>query len=141
MGATVVSGSTALTAANWAKSKPADYKGQDLDRALKSFEAAAGKSISIPNNLIPKVPKPSIGEIETCITGLESAVTELQKGLAILRQIVAALQAVQGAAGKAAGDLRKLAKGKDSDKDAYESAAGAADFIGAAAGDALGKIQ
>jgi hypothetical protein len=110
MGATVVSGN--LSSAYWARSKPGDYKGQDLDRALKSYEALAGKSISIPSNLIPKVPKPRIGEIESCVTQLESAVTELHKGVAILKQTVAALQAVQGAAGKAAGDLRKLARAR-----------------------------
>jgi exonuclease VII small subunit len=139
MGATVVSG--LLSSANWAKSKPADYKGQDLDRALKGYEALAGKGISIPSNLIPKVPKPCIVEIDACITGLESAVTELQKGLAILRQAVAALQAVQGAAVKAAADLQKLAKGKDSDKDAYENAAGTAQSIVGAAENVLKSIR
>ena len=138
MGATVVSG---LSSANWAKAKPADYKGQDLDKALKSYEALAGKGISIPSNLIPKVPKPCIAEIDSCITGLESAVTELQKGLAILRQTLAALQAVQGAAGKASADLRKLAKGKESDKNAYQNAASAAESIGGAAENALKSIR
>jgi len=139
MGATVVSGG--LSSANWARSKPADYRGQDLDRALKSYEALAGKSISIPNNLIPKIPKPRINEIDSCITQLESAVTELHKGLATLKQTVTALQAIQGAAGKAAGDLRKLAKGRDSDKNAYETAASTAESIGGAAGNALNDLR
>ena len=137
MGATVVSG---LSSANWAKSKPADYKGQDLDKALKGYEALAGKGISIPNNLIPKIPKPSVAEIGSCITDLESAVTDLQKGLAILRQTVTALQAVQGAEGKPSADLRKLAKGKQ-DKDAYENAAAAAEAVSTAAAGALTRIQ
>ena len=138
MGATVVSGN--LSSAYWARSKPADYKGQDLDRALKSYEAV-GKSITIPGDLIPKLPKPRVGEIESCVTKLESAISELRKGLAVLKQTVTALQAVQGAAAKAAGDLRKLAKGKDSDKQAYESAAGVADAIGGGAGNALNELR
>src|SRR5262245_33806783 len=98
MGATVVSG---LSSANWTKSKPADYKGQDLDRALKVYDAFSGKSnITIPGNLIPKVPKATIGEIEGCIKDLTNAITELQKGLVILKQVATALQGVQGAAGK-----------------------------------------
>jgi hypothetical protein len=138
MGATVVSGN--LSSAYWARSKPADYKGQDLDRALKSYEAVA-KGISIPGDLIPKVPKPRAGEIESCIKQLESAVTELRKALGVLKQMETALQAVQSAAGKAAGDLRKLAKGKDSDKQAYENAAGVAEAIGGGASNALSQLR
>ena len=135
MGATVVNG---LTASYWASHKPADYKGQDLDKALKVYEPLASKGISIPGNLIPKVPKATAGEIDTCIKDLQSAITELQKGQAFLKQIVAALQAVTGASGKAAADLRKLAKGKDADKDACENAAITADSIG---GLAAGEIK
>jgi hypothetical protein len=139
MGAIVVGGG--LSSSNWVRSKPSDYKGQDLDRALKSFEAVANKMPSIPSNLIPKAPKATIGEIDTCITGLESAVTELQKALALVKQIAAALESVQGASGKAAADLRKLAKGKDADKDAYDNAASVAESIGGTAGTALNTIK
>jgi len=141
MGATSLG--SGLSSANWAKSKPADYKGQELDNALKACETAGGKTPVIPNNLIPKVPKVSIAEITSCITDLQSALTELQKALTMLQQIKTALLAVQGAAGKASADLAKLAKGKDSDKDKepYENAAGVANSISSAAGSALAGIK
>ena len=93
----------------------------------------------IPSNLIPKAPKATIGEIDTCITGLESAVTELQK--ALLKQIAAALESVQGASGEAAAALRKLAKGKDAEKDAYDNAASVVESIGRTAGTALNTFK
>ena len=134
MAATVVNG---LTAGYWAKSKPDDYKGQNLDKALKTYEGLAGKGITIPSNLIPKVPKPNVSEIEECITGLESAVTELHKGLAFLKQIGTALTGVQGAAAKAAADLEKQAKTKADDaKKKYEDAASTANSIGSLAASA-----
>jgi len=139
MGATVVSGN--LSSAYWAKSKPADYKGQDLDRALKSYEGLAGKSITIPSSLIPSVPKSSIKEVEKCITQLQAAVTELQKGVGILKQTVGALKAIQGAAAKAAGELRKQADGAGANKQAYQNAAGVAEAIGGGAGNALKTIE
>ena len=135
MGASVVNG---LTAANWAKSKPTDYKGQELDKALKTYEGVAGKGLKIPNNLIPKVPNPTIKEIEDCIKDLQSAITELQKGLTLLKPIVAALEGVEGAAGKAAADLRKQSKDKQDDaKKKYDDAATAAYSIGDLAAGAL----
>ena len=134
MGASTVNG---LTAAYWAKSKPTDYKGQDLDKALKTYEGVAGKGLTIPNNLIPKAPKPTIGEIEDCIKDLQSAVTELQKGLTLLKPIIAALEGVQGAAGKASADLRKQSKDKQDDaKKKYEDAASTANSIGSLAASA-----
>ncbi len=135
MGASTVNG---LTAAYWAKAKPDDYKGQDLDKALKTYEGVAGKAIKIPNDLIPKVPKPTIGEIEGCIKDLQSAVTELQKGITLLKPIITALEGVQGAAGKASADLRKQAKDKKDDaKEKYENAATTADSISSLAASAV----
>src|SRR5262245_38151182 len=134
MGATVVN---ALTASYWAGHKPADYKGQELDRALKAYEPLAGKSVTIPSSLIPPVPKSKIGDIDACIAKLKSAVTELEKGKVILNQIVTALQAVQAAAGKASADLTKLSKGKDADETAYKNAAITANSIASLAADAL----
>jgi len=137
MGAIAVS---SLNSANWIKSKPADYKGQDLDKALKAYEVLAAKGVSMPNSL-PKLPKPTIKEINSCITDLEATVTEFHKTLATLNQIVAALQAIQGAAGKATADLQKLAKGKDADKDAYDSAIAAASAAGSAAVSAMAELR
>ena len=132
MGATVAN---ALTSSYWAGAKPKDYKGQDLDRALKTYEGLAGKSnLKIPANLIPRVPQGKIGEIDGCIKDLNNAVTELQKGLTVLKQVATALQAVQGAAAKTSADLTKLSKGKDADQDAYQNAAANANSVGAAAG-------
>jgi len=137
MGAIVVSG---LSSGTWAKAKPADYKGQELDKALKAYEAQAPKSILVPANL-PKLPKAKIGEMETCIADLESAAGEIKKALAILKQNVAALKTVQGAAGKTAADLRKLAKDKPADKNKYENAASEADSIGSFAGHAINDFR
>lgn len=138
MGAIVVHG---VSAREWASLKPANYKDQDLDKALKAYEPLAGKGISIPGNLFPDLPKATIGEIDTCIKGLQSAITELQKGQTFLKQIVAALQAVAGAAGKTSADLRKLAKGKDADKNACEKAAISAGSIGSFAASAIKNFQ
>ncbi len=139
MGAIVVN---ALSSANWAKSKPADYKGQDLDKALKAFEALSGKaSITIPGNLIPQVPKAAVGAIESCIKDLNTAVSELQKGLAILKPTVTVLQAIQGAATKTAGELSKMAKDKDGDKGKYENAAASANAAGSAAANLLRDLR
>src|SRR5947209_2003335 len=102
MGATVVNG---LTASFWADHKPADYKNQDLDRALKTYESSAGKTVRIPSNLIPPVPKSTVTDIDSCVTKLKSAITELEKGKVILNQIVTALQGVQTAANKTSSDL------------------------------------
>jgi len=135
MGASSVNG---LTAAFWAKAKPNDYRAQDLDKALKTYEGVSGKALTIPNNLIPKAPKPTIGEIEDCIKELQSAVTELQKGLTLLKPIISALEGVQGAAGKASAELRKQAKDKQDDaKQKYENAATTADSISSLAAGAL----
>ena len=135
MGASTVNG---LTAAYWAKAKPDDYKGQDLDKALKTYEGVAGKGLKIPSNLIPKAPNPTTSEIEACIKDLQAAITELQKGLALIKPILAALEGVQGAAGKASADLRKQSKDKQDDaKEKYNNAATTADSIGGLAAGAL----
>jgi hypothetical protein len=139
MGATVVNG---LSSSYWAGNKPKDYKGQDLDRALKAYEAVAAKgNITIPSNLIPKVPQSKIGEIDGCIKDLNNAVTELQKGVTILKQVATALKAVQNAAAKTSVELSKLSKGKGVDPDAYEAASTTASSVGMLAGDALGRIS
>jgi hypothetical protein len=134
MGATVVN---ALTASYWAGNKPVDYKNQDLDKALKAYEPLAGKTAKIPSNLIPPVPKSTITDIDDCIAKLKNAITELEKGKVILNQVITALQAVQGAAGKTSADLTKLSKGKDVDESKYKFAATSASSIGSFAADAL----
>jgi hypothetical protein len=139
MSATVVNN---LTASYWAGAKPKDYKGQDLDRALKAYETAASKGgIQIPSNLIPKVPQAKIGEIDGCIKDLNNAVTELQKATTALKQVATALQAVQSAAGKTSADLTKLSKGNDVDPDEYQAAATKASSVGMMAADALSRIS
>ena len=139
MGATVINN---LTSSYWAGAKPKDYQGQDLDRALKAYEGLAGKSnVTIPSNLIPKVPAGKIGEIDACIKDLNNAITELQKGSTTLKQVATALKAVQSAAAKTATDLSKLSKGKDADKDAYEAASTKASSVGSMASSALQGIS
>jgi hypothetical protein len=138
MGATVTN---ALTSSYWASNKPDDYKTQDLDKALKAYEGVAGKTVKIPNNLIPPVPKSSVKDIDDCINKLKSAISELEKGKTALGQSVTALKAVQAAASKAAADLAKLSKGKDADETKYKNAVAAANAISSAAADALKDCQ
>jgi hypothetical protein len=139
MGATSVK---CLSSSYWAKAKPPDYKDQSLDKALKAYEPLADKGLKIPNDLIPKTPDPKVSAINKCITDMKSATTELTKGVDILNKSIAAVQAVQAAAGKTATDLRKQAKDKqDKDKDTYENAAASAESIGSAAAGALKDLQ
>ncbi len=126
MGAVVVA--AGLSSANWAKQKPADYKGRDLDQALKGYESLAAKRATIPSSL-PVLPNGRISEIDSCITEMESSIVELQKAQAHLKQLVAALQAVVAAAARTSADLRRLAKGTAADTGAYENAASTADVI------------
>jgi hypothetical protein len=137
MGATVVN---SLTASYWAGHKPASYKSQDLDKALKAYESVAGKTLTMITKL-PTVPKATLGGIDTCIKDLQAAITELQKTQAAIKQLTGALQAVQGAAGKTSGELTKLSKGKDVDETEYKNAAISASSIGSIAADAIGRYQ
>src|SRR5258706_10974293 len=125
MGATVV---TSLTASYWTGHKPADYKGQDLEKALKAYEGVAGKTLTMITKL-PTVPKATVSGIDTCIKELQAAITELQKTQATIKQFTGALQAVQGAANKTSGELTKLSKGKDVDESEYKNAAISASSI------------
>jgi len=138
MGATVVNG---LTASYWAGNKPPDYKNTDLDKALKTYEGVAGKTLKIPKDLIPPVPKSNVGDIDDCIAKMKSAISELEKGKTILNQIVTALKAVQAAAAKTSADLTKLSKGKDVDESKYKAAATNASSIGSLAAGELKDVQ
>lgn len=117
MGAKVIP--TGLKAGDWAESKPSDYKGNDLDTALKAYEAEAAKGWTIPAD----PPTAKAGEIKTYIA-------ELNKTLASLATLTAAAGKVSAAAAKTAADLKKLAKDAK-DPNAYNSAAGVASSIGA----------
>ena len=64
-----------------------------------------------------------------------------QKGQVMLKQIIAALNGVQSAANKTAGELTKLSKGKDADEDAYQNAAASAYSIASLASGALKDYQ
>src|SRR5262245_13882699 len=134
MAATVVN---SLTASYWAGNKPNGYKGQDLDKALKAYEPLAGKTVIIPKDLIPSVPKAQVGDIDACITKVKSAITELEKGKVMLNQFISALQAVQAAGGKTAAELTKLSKGKDVDETEYKNAAASANSIAVGAAETI----
>lgn len=117
MGAKVIS--TGLKAGDWAESKPSDYKGNELDTALKAYEAEAAKGWTIPSG----APTAKAGEIKAYIA-------ELNKTLTSLASLSAAAGKVSAAATKTAADLKKLAKDAK-DPNAYNSAAGVASTIGA----------
>jgi hypothetical protein len=130
MGATVVN--TSLTVSAWTKAKPSDYKGKDLENALKGAEGFDAKKIAMPAKL-PTVPKLKISEIETCITEMEADIITLQKALAELKKMQTAFQAVSSAANKTSSELEKMQndkKASDDQKQKYQSAAQTASVIG-----------
>ena len=136
MGATASSG---LSPSDW--TKPKNYKGMDLDNALKAYQPFAGKTVDVSKNLIPGVPKPSVKAFEDCITKMKSAIAELEKGKTYLNQIISALNKVQDAANKTATELNKLANTKNVDGSDFQAGATRASSIGSLAADALSKIQ
>src|SRR5262245_8615654 len=131
----------ALCASHWSGHKPADYKGQDLDKALKAYESAAGKLTDIPSNLIPPTPILRINQIDSCIANLKSAMSELDKCKATLNPAINALKAVQSAAGKTKAELTELSKGDDVDQKTYTSAANEAGRIAGLAGKGVTTYQ
>jgi hypothetical protein len=141
MGATVVN--TSLTVSAWTKAKPADFKGKDLENALKGAEGLDTKKIALPAKM-PAVPTLKISEIETCITELEANIITLQKALAELKKMESAYQAVSNAAGKTTSELAKMAKDKkatDDQKQKYSSAAQTASVIGSNAAGVAANLK
>jgi hypothetical protein len=141
MGATVVN--TSLTASAWTKAKPGEFKGKDLENALKSAEGIDPKKIGLPAKL-PTTPKLKISEIESCITELEADIIILQKALAELKKMESALQAVSSAANKTGSELEKMEKDKkatDDQKQKFRSAAHTALGIGSNASNILSKYK
>ena len=128
---------------HWAESKPADYKGQDLDKALKAYEALESKMPTIPSNLIPSIPESKVSAIDECIANVKSTIAELEKGKTYLNQLITAAKAVQTAASKTSADLTKLAKGKKDAKEElkYKNAASTANFIGSSAAQSMKQCK
>lgn len=139
MGATVVD--TSLNLANWTKNKPSDYKGTDLDTALKAYEAVKKKSVTMPAQL-PTPPASSVSGLEKCIKEIQSVVTDMQKGVTYLKELSTGLQKVGTAASKTAGDLQKLAKDKDGQsKKEYMNAATVASGMGSQAASLVKQLK
>lgn len=105
-----------LSPGSWESSKPKDYKGKDLDAALKAYDEYRGKAIQLDNSKL--------------------TVTDVKAALSWLERKVAALEAIRKACDKTAGELRKA--GKDSD---YESAASFAEATKDVASRELGKTR
>ncbi len=141
MGAKVVD--TSLKASSWTSKKPPDYKGKALEDALKKVEGIDLKKVAMPAKL-PTVPKPTISEIEACITQTEADIITLQKALAEIRKLQSALQAVSSAASATSAELQKMAKDKkasEDQKNKYNSAAQTASFIGINASAAAKSLE
>jgi hypothetical protein len=118
MGATVVDGS--LTAANWAKAKPKDYKNSDLDKALSAWETASKASAT-------KATVPS----KLSIKAYEAFVKDAKALVAVLKDWQKTLAAVISAASKCSQELDKMSKKtEDPNHVAYFEAAGVASAIG-----------
>jgi hypothetical protein len=106
-----------LSASAWAGKKPKSYKGTDLDKALKAWDALAAKPVTLVKDLIPGIPDAKISAIDACITKVKAAITAIDKAKGDVDQRVAALQAVATAGGKASSELTKLSEDKKLDED------------------------
>lgn len=139
MAAIVVDGS--LKSSNWTKKKPADYKGKDLDNALKAYEALADKKITVPAAL-PTMPKHSASAMEQCIKDMQAAIAEMQKATTHLKQMATSLQKVSTAGNATANELRKLAEDKQgADKKSYLDGASTASAIALEASQMAKQVQ
>ena len=139
MAATVVN---ALTVSHWAENKPSDYKGTDLDKALKAYEGVAGKKAQIVTSAIdPLTKKAGVSDIDGYIATCKQAITVMEKAKVIQSEIANALKAVMNAGNKASADLGKLSKGKDVDESKYKNASISASSIASIAGDRLGDYS
>jgi hypothetical protein len=128
MGASVIT--VKLDAASWVKAKPDDYKGKELETALKKYESVSSKGIPTMKG----TPK-GIAEFQQCIKDLQSA-------LDVLKPMHAALQDVAAACDKTIGDLSKQTKGKsDDDQAKYKQAQNIVQDISSRASKALNEIK
>jgi hypothetical protein len=138
MAATVVN---SLTASYWAENKPSDYKGADLDKALKAYEGVASKKAQIVTSTIDPLKKAGVSDIDGYIATCKQAITVMEKAKVIQSDIGNALKAVVSAGNKASSDLTKLSKGKDVDESQYKSASTRASSIASMANDKLSDYQ
>lgn len=66
MAATVVN---APTASPWTGHKPAGYKAQDLEKALKTYEPLASQSLAMPTKA-PSAPKATVSDMDAYLTSM-----------------------------------------------------------------------
>ena len=112
-----------LCASHWAGHKPAGYKCEVLDTALKDYELAADKLTDIPHYVIPTVRVWKINQIDASIANLKRAMTALDKFKASVHPVIDALKTVQAAADQAKAELTELAKSDEVDAKQYLYAA------------------
>ena len=120
----------ALCASHWAGHKPANYKGEDLDAALKEYELAADNLTDIPHYVIPTARVWKIKQIDASMANLKMAIAALDRFRANLHPVINALRTVQAAADKAKAELTELAKSDEVDAKQYLNAANQAAKIG-----------
>ncbi len=117
MAAIVVDSS--VTAANWNKAKPKDYKSADLDKAISAWETLLKKSFTA-------AVKPSTNSIK----GYEEAIKNAEAIAKHLTECNAQIDKVIAAAKKTEAELNKLGdKLKGDGKKKYQDAAYAASAI------------
>lgn len=125
-----------LSSSAWAGKKPKNYKGADLDKALKAWDALAAKPVKFPPDLIPAAPEGTLSKIEGCAVMVQAAIKEIDKLGADLEVRIKALKAVSAAAGKTNAELMKLSQDKKLKPDEvkeYRSAAIEAGTLGSSA--------
>jgi hypothetical protein len=113
----------ALCASHWAGHKPANYKGEALDTALKEYELAADNLTDIPHYVIPTARVWKIKQIDASMANLKMAIAALDRFKANLHPVINALKTVQMAADKAKAELTEMAKGDEVDAKQYRNAA------------------
>jgi hypothetical protein len=137
----VISVTSVLTSENWTGAKPADYKGTELDKALQAWGTLANQTVEIPQDLIPAPPECKVAALTSYVDELKSVMKELDKTKSLVNQYINALKAVQGAGGKAAADLTKLAKGKNVDEASQQKYTSAASVASSIASSAASKLK
>lgn len=140
----VTSVSRTFSSANWTSSKPEDYKGTGLDKALQAWEGLAKQKVEIPKDLIPAPPACKAGALKDYVGELKKVLAELEKGKGLVNQFIGGLNAVQAAGGKTAAELIAAAKAKGVDEQKaqkYQDAASQASSIASAAAAAMKSYQ
>src|SRR6187455_2909013 len=97
----VISVTSVLSSENWTSTKPEDYKGAELEKALSGWEALANQTVEIPDDLIPAPPECKVSTLTKYVDELKSVIKELDEAKKLVNQYITALKTLQAAGNKA----------------------------------------